>query len=105
MDTNFKVIKPKSKLANINVCTNPYGDESVVKIAKHAASSRGFQLPTHSKYTNLKETVLTGNDSNTPLNSNTSNIIKQSKRISYPKGRFITIKKMVIYLRCVMLLK
>ena len=90
MDTDFVTIKPKRKLRNVTVNKISNGDEPGLKIAKHAATSRSFQLPTQNRYTNLNEKILTGNETDTPKN-NTSTIVKQSKRNSYPKARFITI--------------
>ena len=92
-EMDFETVKSKRKLRNLNVNKNANGDEPGLKIAKHAASSRSFTLPTQNKFNTLNETVLTGDNSEKHLANNTTNIIKPTKRISYPKTRFITIKK------------
>ena len=92
MNTDYQVVKLKRKLRNATVSNISNGDKPGLKIAKHAATCRSFQIPTQNRYTNLNEKILRGNETDTPKN-NTSTIVKQSKRISYPKTRFITIKK------------
>ena len=88
IETDFKTVKSKRKMRNSIDNSNSNGDRPGLKIAKHAATRQSLDLPTQNRYSNLNETVLTGKNT---LSDNTANIIKQTKRISYPKTRFITI--------------
>ena len=76
IETDFKTVKSKRKMRNSIDNSNSNGDRPGLKIAKHAATSRSFDLPTQNRYSNLNETVLTGNNT---LSDNTTNIIKQTK--------------------------
>ena len=79
-DMGFTNVKTKRKLKNVNVSANFNDNELGLKIAKHAVFSR--RIPTQNKSTNLKDTALIANDTQSPSNKNT-NIIKQSQ-ITYP---------------------
>ena len=77
MDTDFVQVRSKRKLKSANVNNTSDSNESGLKIAKHTASSRSFQLPTNNKFSNLNEINLTGNknsnNNNLPINNNSNN--------------------------------
>ena len=73
MDTEF--VQVKNKRNNIIKKNKNISDsnEQRQKIAKHAASSKNFQLPTNNRFSNLNEINLTDSNSNLPSNINLNN--------------------------------
>ena len=72
MDSDFTKVKSKRKIPSNNADNFSEKNEPGLKIAKHAATSRSFQLPTNNRFSNLNEINLPGNNSN--RNSNLPNI-------------------------------
>ena len=99
METEFVHVKSKRKLKNANVINAADSNQSGLKIAKHAASSRSFQLPTNNKFSSLNEINLAGNNNDNNIKLSNNNKSKSSPNI--PKPGSLLSRKMVTFSKCV----